>query len=194
LKFPLEVTFRTRACGTLSLALLPCNGLLGILDQLVPCRESQRYCSINSFPASQAEVLDVEIFSSSQGSRIVNMGKLSLVYLFLVRASNSQSQTRKYAQDRSKLYATLLSVAITSVKHSTPSFSRSAPHYGRLFRPLSPLVISVTVIRRHDVALPSISATVFTTPRSRELTLLSAVLPTPDNRLGQLTVTASQRL
>jgi hypothetical protein len=27
-------------------------------------------------------------------------------------------------------------------------------------------------IRRHDVALPSISATVFTTPRSRELTIV----------------------
>jgi hypothetical protein len=74
------------------------------------------------------------------------------------------------------------------VKRSTLSFSRFAPHHGRLFRPLSPIVISVTTVRRHDVALPSISATVFTTPRSRELTLLSPVLSTPDTRLGQLTV------
>jgi hypothetical protein len=125
------------------------------------------------------------------------MGKLSLMYLFLVRALNLQVlkiKQGKYAQDRSKLYVTLLSVAITSVKRSTPSFSHFAPHYGRLSRPLSAIVISVATVRRHDVALPLISATVLTTPRSRELTLLSSVLSTPDTRLGQLTVTASQRL
>jgi hypothetical protein len=112
---------------------------------------------------------EVETFLlSNQGSRIVNMEKSSVVYSFLVRAPNPQilkkNQTGKYAQDRSKLYATLLCVAITSVKHSTPSLSRFAPHHGRLFRPLSAIVISVTTIRRHDVVLPSISATVFTTP------------------------------
>jgi hypothetical protein len=120
------------------------------------------------FPASQVETVKVEIFLlSSQGSRIVNMEKSSIVHSFLVRAPNPQilkNQTRKYAQDRSKLFATLLSVAITSVKHSTPSLSRFAPHHDRLFRPLSPIVISVTTIRRLDVALPSISATVFATP------------------------------
>jgi hypothetical protein len=70
------------------------------------------------------------------------------------------------------------------------SFSRFAPHHGRIFRPLSPIVISVTTVQRHDVVLPSISATVFTTLRSHELTLLSSVLSTPDTRLGQLTVAA----
>jgi hypothetical protein len=37
---------------------------------------------------------------------------------------------------------------------------------------LSSIVISVTVIRRHDVALPSISATVFTTPKPHGLTIV----------------------
>jgi hypothetical protein len=39
-------------------------------------------------PASQAEALDVEILLSSQGSRIVNMEKSSIVYSFLARAHN----------------------------------------------------------------------------------------------------------
>jgi hypothetical protein len=80
----------TRDYGTLSVASLSCNGLLEISNKLVPCRESRRYCSINSLPASQAEVLDVEIFSSSRGSRIVNMEKSSIVYSSLVRALNLQ--------------------------------------------------------------------------------------------------------
>jgi hypothetical protein len=111
------------------------------------------------------------------------MEKLSIVHSFLVRALNLQilkNQTRKYAQDRSKLYAMLLRVAITSVKHKCTELFSFAPRYGRLFRLLSPIVISVTTIRRQDVALPSISATVFATLRSRELTLLSSVLSTPD--------------
>jgi hypothetical protein len=52
------------------------------------------------------------------------------------------------------------------------SFSRFAPHHGRLFRPLSPIVISVTTVRRHDVALPSIYATVFTTLMPHGLTIV----------------------
>jgi hypothetical protein len=88
------------------------------------------------------------------------------VYSSLVRALNLQIlkiKTRKYAQDRWKQFATLLFVAIANTNQCTLSFSRFAPHNGRLFRPLSPIVISVTVIRRHDVALPLISGTVFTT-------------------------------
>jgi hypothetical protein len=42
----------------------------------------------------------------------------------------------------------------------------------RFFRPLSPIVISITTVRRHDVALPSISATVFTTPKPHGLTIV----------------------
>jgi hypothetical protein len=103
------------------------------------------------------------------------MEKSSIVYSFLVRAHSLQilriEQGSTPRIDRSIL-ATLLFDAITSVKRSTPNFSRFAPHHGRLFRPLSPLVISITVIRRHDVALPSISATVFTAPRSHELTIV----------------------
>jgi hypothetical protein len=37
---------------------------------------------------------------------------------------------------------------------------------------LSPFVISITVIRRHDVALPSISATIFPTPKPHGLTIV----------------------
>jgi hypothetical protein len=57
-------------------------------------------------------------------------------------------------------------------KRCTLSFSRFAPHHGRFFRPLSPIVISVTTVRRHGVALPSISTTVFTTPKLYELTIV----------------------
>jgi hypothetical protein len=42
----------------------------------------------------------------------------------------------------------------------------------RFFRPLSPIVVSVTTVQRHDVILPSIFATVFTTPREHELTIV----------------------
>jgi hypothetical protein len=40
------------------------------------------------------------------------------------------------------------------------------------FRPLDLICISVTSVRRHDVALPSISATVFTTPMPHGLTIV----------------------
>jgi hypothetical protein len=42
------------------------------------------------FLLAKAEVLNEEIFSSSQGSRIVNMEKSSIGYSFLVRALNLQ--------------------------------------------------------------------------------------------------------
>jgi hypothetical protein len=129
----------------------------------------------NSFSASQAEALDVEILLSSQGSRIVSVKKSSIVYSFLVRAHNLQILKIKRGStprvDRSVL-ATLLFDAITSVKRSPPSLSRFASHHGRLFRPLSPIVISVTTIRRHDVALPSISAPAFTTPKPHGLNIV----------------------
>jgi hypothetical protein len=149
-------------------------------------------------PVSLVETVEVEIFfSSSQGSRIVNMEKSSIVYSFLVRTYNLQI-LRIERGSMPKIYrsvlATLLCVAIANIKRSTLSFSRFAPHHGRLFRPLSPIVISVTALRHHDVALPSISATIFMTQRSGELTLLSSVLSTPDPRLGQLTVTAPHQL
>jgi hypothetical protein len=66
------------------------NGLLEISVELVPCRESRRPCSIDSFPASQVEAIAVEILLSSQGSRKVNVEKSSIVYSFLVRAHNLQ--------------------------------------------------------------------------------------------------------
>jgi hypothetical protein len=62
--------------------------------------------------------------------------------------------------------------AITNVKRCTLRFSRFAPHHDRFFRPLSPIIISVTTVRRHDVALPSISATICTTPKPHEPTIV----------------------
>jgi hypothetical protein len=103
------------------------------------------------------------------------MEKSSIVYSFLVRAHNLQilriEQGSTPRINRSIL-ATLLFDAIANIKRITLSFSRFAPHHGRLFRPLNPIVISVTVIRRHDVALPSISTTVFTTPKPHGLTIV----------------------
>jgi hypothetical protein len=91
LKFPHKVIFRTRNYGTLLLAILFLrNDLLEISVELVSCRKSRRPSSINFPPASQVEALDVEILLSSQGSRIVNMEKPSIVYSFLVRAHNLQ--------------------------------------------------------------------------------------------------------
>jgi hypothetical protein len=120
------------------------------------------------FPASQVETVKVEIFfSSSQGSRIVNMEESSIVHSFLVHAHNlqilriEQGSTPRIGRS---IFATLLFVAIANTKRCTLSFSRFAPHHGRLFRPLSPIVIRVTTVRRHDVALLSIPATVVTTP------------------------------
>jgi hypothetical protein len=67
-------------------------------------------------------------------------------------------------------YASLVPVA--NVKRCTLSFSRFASHHGQLFRPLIPIIISVTTVRCHDFALPSIPATVFTTPKPHELTIV----------------------
>jgi hypothetical protein len=89
--------------------------------------------------------------------------------LITFKSSESSKEVRPGSIEA---FATLLLVAIANIKHCTLSFSRFAPHRGRLFRPLSPIVISVTVIRRHDVALPSISATVFTMPKPHGLTIV----------------------
>jgi hypothetical protein len=94
--------------------------------------------------------------------------------------SNPQNRAGKYTEDRSKLFATLLFVAIANVAALHTKLFSFSPHHGRFFRPLSPIVISVTTVRRHDVALPSISATMLTTQRPHELTMLSSMLSTPD--------------
>jgi hypothetical protein len=141
---------------------------------LASCRKSRRPCSIDPFPASQAEALDVEILLSSQGSRIANVEKSSIVYSFLaVLITFKSSESGKEVNPGSIepfCYVSLVSIA--NVKRCTLSFSRFAPHHGQLFRPLSPIAISVTTVRRHDVALPSISAIVFTTPKPHGLTIV----------------------
>jgi hypothetical protein len=82
LKFPHKVIFRTRKFWTLLVAFLffvmvfrkslstrPHAANLDNLTASIP------------FPASQVEALDVEIFSSSQGSRIVSMKDSSIAFL-----------------------------------------------------------------------------------------------------------------
>jgi hypothetical protein len=59
------------------------------------------------------------------------MEKSSIVYSFLVRASNPKNQTRKYAQDRSKLVAMILLLIITNVKRGTLIFSHHADSLDR---------------------------------------------------------------
>jgi hypothetical protein len=91
LKFPHKAIIRTRKCENSFIRLpLPHNALLVIPVDSTSCRKSRRPCGINSIPASQAEALDVEILSSSQGSRIGSVEKSSIVYSFLVRAHNLQ--------------------------------------------------------------------------------------------------------
>jgi hypothetical protein len=88
-------------------------------------------------------------------------------------------------------FAELLFVAIASVESGTLSFSRLSLHHGQFFRPLSPIIIGVTTVRRHDATTvrrhdatpPCFSATVLTTPRPHGLTLLSSVLSTPDTQM-----------
>jgi hypothetical protein len=108
LKFPHKAVIRMRKYGSSFINLpFPRNARLESPIDLASRRESRQSCSINSFPASQVETVEVETFLlSSQGSRIVSMEKSSIVHSFLVRALNLQilkNQTRKYAQDRSKL-------------------------------------------------------------------------------------------
>jgi hypothetical protein len=95
----------------------------------------------------------------------------------------SLESSKEVPQDQSKLYGYVSLVAITKVKRYALSFSRFAPHHDQFLRPLDLICVSVTTVRRHDVALPSIFATVFMTPRPHELTLLSSVSSTPDTRM-----------
>jgi hypothetical protein len=110
----------------------------------------------------------------------------SIVYSFLVHAHNLQilriEQGSTPRIDRSFL-ATLLLVAIASVKRGTLSFSHLSPHHDQFFRPLNLINVSVPIVRRRDATPPSFSATILTTPRHHGLTLLSSVLSTPDTRL-----------
>jgi hypothetical protein len=167
LKFPLEVIFRTRKYGNSFISLpFPHNALLESPIGLASCRQFRRHCSIKFLFCQPSGGLrcrnpfEQSRFSNSQCGKVIHR-------VFILSPCS-----RKYARDRSKLYATLLCVTIANIKRCTLSFSRFAPLYGRLFRPLSPIVISVTTVRHHDIALPSISATVFTTPVPHALTIV----------------------
>jgi hypothetical protein len=90
-KFPHKVIIRTRNYETLLLAIL---FFVVIFWKSLSTRPHAANLDnlIASIPshASQVEALDVEILLSSQGSRIVNVEKSSIVYSFLVRAHNLQ--------------------------------------------------------------------------------------------------------
>jgi hypothetical protein len=94
------------------------------------------------------------------------MERLSIVHSFLVRALNLQVLTSNEEVRPGSIEACCYAPQCCYHKREAQytEFSRFAPPHGRLFRPLSAIVISVTVIRHHDVALPLIPATVFTTP------------------------------
>jgi hypothetical protein len=171
LKFPQEVIFRTRNYGTLLLAFLflvivfwkslSTWSLAANLDDL-----GVSY----SLPASQVEEIEVEIFSSNEGSRKVNVGKSSIAFSsrsVLITFKSSES-SREVTQDRPKL---LLSFSLLpSALYTEPS--RSSPHHGQFFRPLNLIIISVVTERRRDATPSSFSATVLTALRSHGLTIV----------------------
>jgi hypothetical protein len=133
LKIPLEVIFRTRNYGTLLLAFLFFIMVFGkILSTWPRVATLDNLLASFPLPASQVETLDIEILLSSQGSRIVNVEKSSIVYSFLVRAHNLQILASEQGICPGSIeafcYASL--VAIANVKRCTLSFSRFAPHHG----------------------------------------------------------------
>jgi hypothetical protein len=85
---------------------------------MVPCHKSRRPHSINSLPASQVEVVEVEIFLSSQGSRKVNVEKSSIAFsLRSVSITFESSEASKEVHPGSiEAFAKLLFVAIANVE------------------------------------------------------------------------------
>jgi hypothetical protein len=128
----------------------------------------------NFLTASQVEAVGVEVLLSSQGSRIVSMKDSSIAFLsrsvLITFKSSEPSKEVHPGSIEAFCYASL--VAIANVKRCTLSFSRVSPHHDQFLRLLDLICVSVTTVRRHDVALPSISATVFTTPRPHGLTIV----------------------
>jgi hypothetical protein len=124
LKFSHEIIFRTRNYGTPSLAFLSPgkSSWLSTID-VVPCHKSRRPHSINSFPASQVEAVEVEIFLSGQGSRKVNMEKSSIAFSSRsVSITFESSEVSKEVPPGSiEAFYKLLFVAITYVECCTLS-------------------------------------------------------------------------
>jgi hypothetical protein len=139
----------------------------------------------NFVNASQVEAVGVEVLLSSQGSRIVSMKDSSIAFLsrsvLITFKSSEPSKEVHPGSIEAFCYASL--VAIANVKHCILSFSRFAPHHDQFLRPLDLICVSVTTVQRRDVTPPSFFATVLTTLRPHELTLLSSVLSTPDTRM-----------
>jgi hypothetical protein len=81
LKFPHKVIIRARNYGTLLLAFLFLIMVLWKSPSTWPHAANLDNLVASIFPpASEADALDVEILLSSQGSRIVNVEKSSIVY------------------------------------------------------------------------------------------------------------------
>jgi hypothetical protein len=98
------------------------------------------------FPANQVETVKVETFLEQ--SRFSNSQCEKVIHRVFVRGPcfKSAESNKEVRPGSIEAFATLLSIAIANIKRSTPSLSRFAPHHGRLFRPLSPIVTSVTTI------------------------------------------------
>jgi hypothetical protein len=142
------------------------------------------------------EAIEVEIFSSNQGSRKVNVEKSSIAFSSRsILITFESSEASKEAHPGSiEAFAKLPFVAIVKVKRCTLSFSRSFPPRNQFFRPLNLIIISIPIVRRRDVTPPSSSATVFMTPRPHELTIVELCVVYTRYRAGQMTVAAPQWL
>jgi hypothetical protein len=125
LKFPHEVIFRTRNYGTLLLAFLFFVLVLwkSLSTWSLAANHDDLVASI-PFLLSQVEALKLEIFSSNQGSRKVNVEKSSIAFSSRsVSITFESSEASKEAHPGSiEAFAKLLIVAIANVKRCTLSF------------------------------------------------------------------------
>jgi hypothetical protein len=141
---------------------------------LVSCLKSRRPCSLKSLLTSPMEAVEVEVFSSSQGSRKVNLEKSSLAYSFLVHAHNLQilrlEQGSKPKIDRS--FWLSFSCCYRERRAFYTKLPRSYPHHDQFFRPLDLICVSFTTLRHSDATPPSSSLTLLTAPRPHELTIV----------------------
>jgi hypothetical protein len=128
------------------------NSPLEISVDLVSFRKSQRPWSIYSLPASQVEAIEVEIFSSNQGSRKVKVNSSIAISSRSVSITFESSKASKEVPPGSiEASAKLLFVAIANVKRCTLSFLVLLPiTINSLDRWTSPASVS----RPSDAATP----------------------------------------
>jgi hypothetical protein len=109
------------------------------------------------FLLSQVEAVKVEIFSSNQGSRKINVEKSSIAF-----SSRSVSITFESSEASKEVppgsidaFAKLLFVAIVNVKCCTLSFLVLLPITVNSLDRLDLIIVSVPTVRRHDATPPS---------------------------------------